>query len=105
MVTVTANSRSRRPTMPPISSSGINTATSDRLIETMVNPISPAPLIAASRGRQAVLDVADDVLQHDDRVVHHEADRDRESHQRKVVETVAQKVHRTEGAGQRQAAR
>ena len=48
--TVIANSRNRRPTMPPMSSSGMNTATSDRLIETMVKPISPAPLMAASSG-------------------------------------------------------
>ncbi len=49
-VTVTANSRNSRPTMPPISSSGMNTATSDTEIEMMVKPISPAPLKAASIG-------------------------------------------------------
>jgi hypothetical protein len=43
MVTVTANSRNRRPTIPPISRSGMKTATSDTLIETMVKPISPRP--------------------------------------------------------------
>ena len=36
--------------MPPISSSGISTATSEMLIETMVKPISPAPLKAAAIG-------------------------------------------------------
>jgi hypothetical protein len=41
-VTVTANSRNSRPTMPPISSSGMNTATSETEIEMMVKPISPA---------------------------------------------------------------
>ena len=40
---VTANSRNRRPTMPLISRIGMNTATSDRLIEMTVNPISLAP--------------------------------------------------------------
>ena len=50
-VTVMANSRNSRPTMPPISSSGMNTATSDTEMETMVKPISPAPFIAASIGR------------------------------------------------------
>ena len=49
-VTVTANSRNSRPTMPPMSSSGMNTATSDTEIEMMVKPISPAPLKAASIG-------------------------------------------------------
>ena len=76
IVTVMANSRKSRPTMPPISSSGMKTAISDRLIDTMVKPISPAPLIAASIGLQALLDVAVDVLQHDDGVVDDEADRD-----------------------------
>ena len=47
---VTANSRNRRPTIPPISSSGMNTAISEMLIEITVNPISPAPRIAASNG-------------------------------------------------------
>ncbi len=36
--------------MPVISSSGISTAISERLIERMVKPISPAPLKAAARG-------------------------------------------------------
>jgi hypothetical protein len=46
---VTANSRKRRPTTPPIRSSGMNTATSDTLIDTTVKPISRAPRSAASR--------------------------------------------------------
>ncbi len=50
MVTVTANSWNRRPTIPLISSKGMNTATSDRLIDMMVKPISPDPLIAACIG-------------------------------------------------------
>jgi hypothetical protein len=48
--TVMANSRNSRPTMPPISSSGMNTAISEMLIETIVKPISPAPFNAASSG-------------------------------------------------------
>jgi hypothetical protein len=47
---VTANSWNSRPMMPDIRNSGMNTAISDRLIETMVKPISPAPRIAAARG-------------------------------------------------------
>ena len=49
-VTVTANSRNSTPTMPPISSSGMNTATREMVMETMVKPISPEPLSAASSG-------------------------------------------------------
>jgi len=51
IVTVIANSRNRRPTIPPISNSGMNTAISEMEMETMVKPISPAPLMAASIGR------------------------------------------------------
>ena len=43
----TANSRNRRPTMPPINRIGMKTAISDRLIETTVKPISRAPSSAA----------------------------------------------------------
>ena len=45
----TANSRNSRPTTPPIIRIGMNTAMREMLIETTVNPISRAPLSAASR--------------------------------------------------------
>ena len=45
---VTANSRNSRPTMPPISRIGMNTAISDTLIDTTVKPTSRAPCRAAS---------------------------------------------------------
>ena len=48
---VTANSRNTRPTMPPISSTGMNTAISEKVIDTMVKPISREPFSAASNGR------------------------------------------------------
>ena len=47
---VTANSRNSRPTMPPISSSGMNTAISEMLIDSTVKPISRAPCSAACIG-------------------------------------------------------
>ena len=47
---VTANSRKSRPTMPPIKRIGMNTATSDTLIDTTVKPISRAPRSEASQG-------------------------------------------------------
>jgi len=50
MDTVMANSRNSRPTIPPIKSSGMKTAMSEKLIDTIVKPISPAPFSAASRG-------------------------------------------------------
>ncbi len=52
---VTANSRNRRPTMPPISRIGMNTATSEMLIERTVKPISCAPLQRRLERRHALL--------------------------------------------------
>ena len=91
---VIANSRKRRPTMPPISRMGMNTATSERLIESTVKPTSRAPMSAAWNRGMPALDVARDVLQHDDGVVDHEAGRDGQRHQRQVVEAEAQQIHR-----------
>ena len=47
---VTANSLSSRPTMPPMNSTGMKTATSASVIETMVKAISFEPSIAARIG-------------------------------------------------------
>ena len=44
---VIANSRNSRPTMPPISKIGMNTAIREMLIEVTVNPTSRAPRRAA----------------------------------------------------------
>ncbi len=50
MDSVAANSRNMRPTRPPMNSSGMNTAISDRLMETTVKPICFAPSSAACIG-------------------------------------------------------
>jgi len=47
---VTENSWKYRPTMPPIARMGMKTATSDKLIDTTVNPTSRAPRKAARTG-------------------------------------------------------
>ena len=52
--------------------------------------------------RCAVLHMPHDVLDHDDGIVDHEADRDRQRHQRQVVQAVAELVEHREGADQRQ---
>ena len=49
-VSVTANSRKRRPTIPPIKRMGMKTATSETLIDSTVNPISREPFKAAAIG-------------------------------------------------------
>ena len=53
-------------------------------------------------GREAVLDVTNDILDHHDRVIDHEADPDREGHERQVVEAVAKLIHHREGADERE---
>ena len=72
--------------MPPMNSTGMNTAASDRVIETMVKPISFEPFERRLHRLLAHLHVADDVLQHHDGVIHHEADRQRQRHHRQIVE-------------------
>ncbi|MNM79949.1 hypothetical protein D3C81_918970 [compost metagenome] len=47
-VTLRANSRNSRPTMPPMNSSGMNAAISEKLMDITVKPISAAPFKAAS---------------------------------------------------------
>ena len=49
-LSVTANSRNRRPTMPSMSRMGMNTASSDTVIDKMVKPICRAPTSAACSG-------------------------------------------------------
>ena len=51
---------------------------------------------------QPILEMAVDVLEHDDRVVDDKANRDRQRHQRQIVEAVAQHVHDRESADKRQ---
>ncbi len=51
---VTANSRNRRPTISAMNSSGISTAISETVSETMVNPISSEPLSAACMGESPI---------------------------------------------------
>src|SRR5580704_1421239 len=70
---VMANSRKRRPTIPPMSSKGIH----------------------------ARFEVAGDVFHDDDGVVNDEAGGDRESHEREVIQTVAAEIHDGEGADER----
>ena len=75
--------------MSPMNSSGMSTAIRETVSDTIVKPICSEPLSAASSGAVSLLDVARDVLDHHDRVVHHEAGRDRQRHQREVVQAVA----------------
>ena len=80
----------------------MKTAASDSVIDTIVKAISFEPSSAACMPWLAHLHVPDDVLQHDDRVVDDEADRERQRHQRQVVEAVAERPHHGERADDRE---
>ena len=88
--------------MPGINRIGMNTATSDTLIETTVKPTSALPRKAASRRPRPEFEMAHDILEHDHGVVDDEARADGESHQRKIVDAVAEQIHRPERADDRQ---
>eukprot|EP01022_Parablepharisma_sp_SALTPOND_P004192 TRINITY_DN118_c0_g1_i1.p1 TRINITY_DN118_c0_g1~~TRINITY_DN118_c0_g1_i1.p1 ORF type:complete len:1977 (+),score=693.89 TRINITY_DN118_c0_g1_i1:34526-40456(+) len=60
------------------------------------------PLQGGLHGLHALFDVARDVLDHDDGIVHHEAGGNRQGHQRQVVDREAGQVHDREGPHQRQ---
>ena len=64
----------------------MKTATSDIVIDRMVKPISAEPYERRSSIGSPILDVADDVLEHHDGVVDDEAHRERERHEREIVE-------------------
>ena len=79
----------------------MKTAISEMLMEKTVKPISLAPLKSRGKGLTPLLEMARDVLHHHDGVVHHEAGRNRQGHQRKVVDAVAEEIHHGESADQR----
>ena len=68
----------------------------------MVKPICFGALQRRLQRRVAGLDIARDVLDHHDGVVHHEAGRDGERHQRQIVDAETEQVHHAERSDQRQ---
>ena len=79
------NSRNSRSTMPPMNRIETKTATIDRFIDSSVKPTSLAPASAAANGVFPDSTWRVDVFQHHDGVVHDEAGRDDQRHQRQVV--------------------
>ena len=99
---VIENSWNSRPASPPRNSSGMKAAISDTRIAITVKPISPRARERRLHRGHAPLEIAVGVLDHDDGVVDHEADRDRERHQRQVVDREAERPHPRERAGERE---
>ena len=75
-----------RPVRPVANASGANTEASVSVIAMTAKAISREPCIAACTPRHPFLDVAEDVLEHDDRVVDDEADRQHHREQRQRVD-------------------
>ena len=59
--------------IPPMKNTGMNTAASERVMETMVNPISREPLSADFHHGFAHFHVPHDVFEHHDGVIDDEA--------------------------------
>ena len=76
--------------MPLMNSTGINAATSEIVMETIVKPISWAPLNRSFVRLLALFHMAHDIFEHDDGVVDDEANGQSQRHQRQIVEAVIQ---------------
>ena len=85
-----------------MNTSGMNTAASESVIARIVKLISLADCSDACKARWPVFHQANGVFQKDDGVVHQEADGQRESHQRKIIQAVAKHAHRDERQQQRE---
>ena len=73
-----------------MNNTGMNTAESDSVIEMIVKPISLDAIQRRLHRRFADFHVAHDVFEHDDGVIHDEADAQCQRHQRKIVEAVTE---------------
>ena len=80
---------------------GTNTAHSTSAMAISAEPTSSMLLRRRLARRQPGGDVALDVLDHDDGVVDHDADRQHQPEQRQIVEREAERRHEEEGADQR----
>ena len=89
---VTANWRKNCPVMPDRKADGTNTAHSVSAIEISAPPTSSMVTCAASAGRHAALEIALDILHHDDGVVDDDADREHEAEQRQIVQRNSERV-------------
>ena len=98
---VTANSWSSRPTMPPMNTRDEHRGQREGHREDGEADLLRRPRAPPRMRGFAHLHVAHDVLEHHDGVVHHEADRERQRHQREIVQAEAEQVHHGEGADDR----
>ena len=89
------------PVIPGMNATGTNTAASTSVIVTIGVVISAIAARVASSGAQAPVEVLLDVLDHDDRVVDHQADRQDQAAERQRVDREAEGRHHRERGDQR----
>ena len=95
--TAMPNSLKSRPVLPWRKASGVKTATSEMVVAMTAKAISRVPFDGGGLGLLVQLFLMPEgVLQHDDRVVHHDADGQRQREQRQIVDREAEKVHHGE---------
>ena len=101
MLMVTANWRNSWPEMPGMKATGTNTESSTRLMA-MIGPViwRIASRVASAAELGMLLHHALDVLDHDDGVVDHDADRQHHGEQRHGVGRIAHQQQEGEGADQ-----
>ena len=101
--TATANSRNSCPLMPGMKATGTNTESRTSVMARIGAVISPIAFLVGLGNRQIrlFLDDALDVLDHDDGVVDHDADRQHQRQQRNGVRGIADRQHDGEGADDR----
>jgi len=88
-----ANSWNTRPTTPPMKKTGMNTATSEMVIDMIVKVISREPFRAASIGSRPASLWRTMFFEHHYGIVDHEPDREREREQRDIVEGISAEIH------------
>ena len=100
-VSVNARARKKSPTTPCRKASGTNTTTVVNVVPMTAGARSSAPRADAVSASAPRVAMARDGLDHDDGVVHDEADGDRHSAQRHEVERLVREAHHDEADGQR----
>ena len=95
------NSVNSRPTWPSTNEIGTNTAIRVSEVAITAKVTWRVPSTPATSGDLAELDAALDVLEHHDRIVHHDADRENQREQREHVDREAERVDADERADHR----
>ena len=98
---VTANSRNRRPSIPPMKRTGTNTAISEMTDRHHGESHLARAADGGFKPSHSAFDVARNVLEHDDRVVDDESGGDDQRHQRKIIQAEAQEIHHAKGGDDR----